>query len=448
MLVDGRVARLLIALGLLSFVGTCALAQDKPDDGKAAVLSAEQVAKNVASFDEVWQTIHDKHFDPNLNGVDWDTVRAELRPEVEKATTMAQARSVMTRMIERLKQSHFAIIPREVYGEVQADNQRKSGQGKSGIDVRIIDGKAVISAVEAGSPAAAAGIKPGWIIAKSDGTDLAPALAKVAETYKDSTQREAREMRAVLSRLGGEVGSKVTLEMLDSKDQAVTREVTLGEPKGVAATFGNLPTFYVRFETKAIEPKLLYVRLNAFFDPVRVISGFGQALREHPDAEGLILDIRGNPGGLGGMAMGLGGWLVEGSDHKLGTMTTRDSKVYFTLNPRDGAFRGPVALLIDGASMSTSEVLAGGLKDMGRARVFGTRSGGAALPSVIVKLPNGDGFQYAFANYVAVGGQVLEGHGVVPDECVAPTREVLLRGEDPVLDAAVKWLVAQDRKAR
>src|SRR5262249_3166267 len=152
---------ILAASWVLAHCGMGALAQGQLDDGKTAALSAEQAAKNVASFDEVWQTIRDKHFDPNLNGVDWDAVRAKLRPEVEKATSMTQARSVMTRMIERLNQSHFAIIPREVYGEVQAEGQRKSGHGQSGIDVRIIDGKAVISAVEAGSPAQAADIRPG-----------------------------------------------------------------------------------------------------------------------------------------------------------------------------------------------------------------------------------------------------------------------------------------------
>ncbi len=406
-----------------------------------------RAALDLASFDEVWKTIHEKHFDPTFNGVDWKAVRDELRPEVEKAGSRKEARAVIVKMIERLRQSHFGIIPSDLYGELEAEGKRKLGGGQTGIDVRVTDGQVLITAVEADSPAANAGIKTGWIITKVDGEELGPALAKVEAAYKDSTQREFRETRVALSRMGGPVGGKVKLELKDGDDQVLERELVLAEPKGTPATLGNLPTFYVRFDSRMLRPDVLYVRLSVFFDPVRVVAGLGKALKEHPEAKGLVLDIRGNPGGLGAMAMGLGGWLVEDGRQKLGTMSTRDSQLHFALNPRADAFTGPVALLIDGSSLSTSEVLAGGLKDLGRARLFGSRTGGAALPSVVVKLPNGDGFQYAIANYVSVGGKVLEGQGVAPDESVAPTRAALLRGEDPVLDAAVKWLGDTSRKA-
>jgi carboxyl-terminal processing protease len=80
------------------------------------------------------------------------------------------------------------------------------------------------------------------------------------------------------------------------------------------------------------------------------------------------------------------------------------------------------------------------LKDLGRARIFGSRSAAAALPSVIEKLPNGDGFQYAVGNYISEGGQPLEGEGVQPDVKVSLTRAGLLTGRDAVLDAALHWI--------
>jgi carboxyl-terminal processing protease len=145
------------------------------------------------------------------------------------------------------------------------------------------------------------------------------------------------------------------------------------------------------------------------------------------------------------MAMGLGGWLVTEPDRKLGTLIARDGKLSFALNPRDPAYTGPVVVLVDGLSGSTSEILAGGLKDLKRARVIGTRTMGAALPSMFVRLPNGDGFQYAFANYISSGGQPLEGRGVEPDEIVAPERKALLEGRDPAVDAAVRWIRSQHK---
>src|SRR5262249_18588258 len=97
-------------------------------------------------------------------------------------------------------------------------------------------------------------------------------------------------------------------------------------------------------------------------------------------------------------------------------------------------------ILVDGCSASTAEIFAQGLKDAKRARVFGTPTAGAALPSIIERLPNGDGFQYAIANYVSDGGRPLEGLGVVLDEEVHPTRSQLLAGRDPILDAALAWI--------
>src|SRR5262249_35588080 len=141
----------------------------------------------------------------------------------------------------------------------------------------------------------------------------------------------------------------------------------------------------------------------------------GETVKTNLDADGFIIDLRGNPGGIGGMAMGVGGWFVNTSNQKLGTLFTRDGSLKFTLNPRFETFNGPLAILVDGNSASTSEILAGGLQDLKRAKVFGTRSAGAALPSAIVRLPNGDGFQYAFANYISEGGQALEARGVHPD---------------------------------
>jgi carboxyl-terminal processing protease len=124
-------------------------------------------------------------------------------------------------------------------------------------------------------------------------------------------------------------------------------------------------------------------------------------------------------------------------------MVMRDNQLNFVVNPRPEVFRGPVAILMDGTSASTSEIFAGGLKDLGRARIFGTRSAAAALPSIIEKLPNGDGFQYAMANYISQGGKALEGNGVIPDEEVKLTREALLAGRDSVVDAAIKWIHSQ-----
>lgn len=439
----------LVLVGLLGLSGAAGCT-----DGGArghSRLGDDQKRRNVESFDYVWQTIRTRHWDPNLNGVDWQAVRDELRPKAEAAESQAAARDAIQDMLARLGQSHFAILPAEVYEDVEARpdpeaDGRQAGDGRSGLDVRMIDGRAVVWRVEPNSPASEAGIRPGWIVARVGERDLAPALAKLAEKYPGSPYLEFYQHRAVMARLQGRVGRKVSLDLLNERDEPVSLRLTLGQPVGVPAQFGNLPTHYVRFDSQRLEQGVGYIAFNIFLDPQYLMREYEKALRSFADAPGVIIDLRGNPGGLGAMAMGMAGCLTREPNQRLGTMTTREATLTFVALPRPSAYTGPVAVLVDGLSMSTSEIFAGGLRDLGRARVFGARTPGAALPSVIERLPNGDGFQYAFANFVSADGRLLEGRGVTPDVAIAPTRAGLLAGDDAVIDAARVWIVEQSQR--
>jgi carboxyl-terminal processing protease len=405
---------------------------------KAPGLTPEQKAKNVESFEVVWTTVRDRHFDPKLGGLDWQAVHDELRPKVERAKTNAEARNAMTEALQRLGQTHFRIIPSELEKDLE---NPKEGPGVLGMDIRLLDGRVVVTAVSEGLPAAVAGVKPGWIIQKVDGKPVDAILKAAEAAYAKSRQLVPMyKIRAVDSRLHARVGSVVAVDFLDERDQPIHRDLEARKPVGVAVTFGHLPTFYVQFVTKRVEGTVAYVSLNAFFDAVNVIKQFGEAIEANRDADGLIIDLRGNPGGMGAMSFAMGGWLVGKPGIKLGTMIMRSGSLNFTLFPRPRPYEKPVAILVDELSMSTAEILAGGLKDLGRARVFGTRTPGAALPSLVVLLPNGDRFQFAIANYVSAGGKPLEGEGVKPDVETPLTRAALLEGRDLAVEAAVRWI--------
>jgi carboxyl-terminal processing protease len=404
---------------------------------KLAELTAAQRSKNVDSFEVIWKTIREKHFDPKLGGLDWQAVHDASRPKVESATTMKDARAKMSEAIDQLHQTHFGIIPAELYEGLENPSE---GPGEVGLDVRLIDGRAVVSAISEGGPAHHAGVKTGWVVEKIDGKPVSELLKTAKAAYAHTGLVLAYQTRTVLSRLHGAVGSRIAIDFLDGNDKHVHAELTAAEPAGVAATFGNLPTFHVQFAAKRVDHTVAYVSLNIFFDLVNVLKKFGETIEASSDADGLIIDLRGNPGGMGAMAFAMSGFLVSEPGQKLGTMTTRVGSLNFTIQPRRRPFKGPVAVLVDELSMSTSEILAGGLKDLKRARVFGTKTPGAALPSTVELLPNGDRFQYAFANYVSVGGKPLEGAGVVPDVETPLTRDLLLSGRDRALDAAVSWI--------
>jgi carboxyl-terminal processing protease len=182
-----------------------------------------------------------------------------------------------------------------------------------------------------------------------------------------------------------------------------------------------------------------------FMDAELITKTVQEAVEGCRDCKGFVIDLRGNPGGIGGLAMGIAGWFVDRSGLELGKMYMKGATINFAIFPRPEPFRGPLAVLVDGCSGSTAEILSGGLKDIERARIFGSRTAGAALPSVVEMLPNGDGFQYAIANYISKGGKPLEGIGVIPDEEVRPTRRSLLEGRDAALDAALDWIAKQKK---
>jgi carboxyl-terminal processing protease len=106
-------------------------------------------------------------------------------------------------------------------------------------------------------------------------------------------------------------------------------------------------------------------------------------------------------------------------------------------------FSGPVAVLVDELTASTSEFFAAGMQSRGRARVFGSTSSGQALPAGLARLPSGDRLMFVIADFQTPSGMRLEGRGVIPDVLVNRTRAGLLTGRDEPLDAALAWLSTQ-----
>jgi carboxyl-terminal processing protease len=134
-------------------------------------------------------------------------------------------------------------------------------------------------------------------------------------------------------------------------------------------------------------------------------------------------------------------------------MRTRNISLEFVINPRgsreDGRaippFAGPLAILIDPMTASTSEIFAAGIQRIGRGRIFGEPSAGAALPALMERLPSGDVFIHAVADFTDPLGNRIEGAGAVPDEIVPLTVKDLEAGRDAPLEAAIKWITQEHR---
>jgi carboxyl-terminal processing protease len=182
-----------------------------------------------------------------------------------------------------------------------------------------------------------------------------------------------------------------------------------------------------------------------------------QAFDRMRNLDGIVIDLRGNPGGLAGMAGGVAGHLLNDT-LLIGTLRQRTQQLVFKANPRrvsSGSppvavlpFTGPVAILMDPLSGSTSEFFAAGLQGLGRARIVGEVSAGRALPALMDRLPNDDVLMHVIADLTDSKGRRVEGVGVIPDQVVPLNAKSLEAGRDDALEAALRWAASQPRSIK
>jgi len=284
-------------------------------------------------------------------------------------------------------------------------------------------------------------VKGGWILERIGEREIAALVAKAKAVA--SGEREAKLIGyAVIHRyMKGAPGAAKVMTFLDGENQLHTVTVPFAAQPHMVQ-FGNFPPFSMEVE-HAVRNGIGYFRFNTFFDPEFLQQELSLTIADCGDCKGFILDLRGNMGGIVGLAASTAAWFVPKQD-KLGTVISQTGKSNLVVFPRPNGFHGKLAVLVDALSVSSAEFLAAGLKDLGRARLFGEQTQGAALPSLIEKLPDGDRFQFAVADYISAAGAAVEGAGVMPDVAVRPTRNDYLDGRDPVMDAARKWIFSKE----
>lgn len=418
-----------------------------PTEESSALLQAD-------TFDQVWTIIRDTHPDPSINQGSWNDARLTFRERAIAATTLESFRTTLQDMMETLGDSHFAIIPNAVAGSVSAFG------GWSGMTVQVLNGVPIVTRVQTGSPAAAAGIRPGWRVLRSEGDSVDDLLAEIPPP-RTALERSMRD-RAVNGFLGGRPGMSPEMDFVDTSGVSHTVRFTFDAPPGELVTLGNLPAMPALCSARVLNPEEVSA-LGA--DPAQVgrvglltftvwmpalSSQIDAALFGFRNVDALVIDLRGNPGGIALMVSGVAGHLLD-QPTSLGQMQGRSMRLDFKANPRVvdgsgaqvGTIRGPVAILIDGLSGSTSEMFAGGLVDIGRAEVFGHCTAGAALPATTHPLKNGDILLHAIADFRTPSGISIEGSGVCQRIGPAPTASDYAAQPEAELRDALRWIAAE-----
>jgi carboxyl-terminal processing protease len=398
------------------------------------------------TFEIVWRTIKEKHFDPKFNGVDWNKVHELYAPRIGRVKNDKEFYELLQQMLGELHQSHFVVLPPDIVSSNKTDS-KEPVEGSTGIQVRLIDDQVVIWRVDPDSTGARAGLKPGFVIKQLDDKtveQISAPIRKRKESPGAITERITGEIAEML--LEGKLGSSLRLVYLDESDRMHDVSIKREKPSGeMSPNIGSLPSFYTEFESKRLADGIGYVRFNMFLPILN--QRIRTAVRSMSDAPGLIIDLRGNPGGFDGVGQGLAGLLFD-KQTILGTSRARAGYENYVVYPQKNPYMGPVVVLVDCMSGSASESFSGGMQAVGRVKVVGERSGGGDLDAAVDTLPTGALLLYAYADFVTANGVSLEGRGVIPDVEVKLTRASLLSNTDPQLEAAINYIKQQSSQRK
>jgi carboxyl-terminal processing protease len=366
----------------------------------AALTAADRTAHNLAVFDRDWTLVNERYFDPKFRGVDWAAMPAKYRSEAGAAADDDALYRVLNRMNAELKESHLsAITPRRVHEHA---TERQAAVGLRWV---VLDGKRVVIDIVPGGPAAAAGVRLGWVVTSRNGTPI-----KDADPYIPH------------------VGQPVTYGFLDERDEP--RTLTL-EPMLVN---------FVRHEARVLPDGVLYLRFDEFDH--ESLSWLSDHLKTRPPPRSVVIDLRYNPGGN---ALALSVAVAEFFAERVpeGRLiqrngAAREANSFSWLSAR---YAGRVVLLTGRQTGSAAEIFSHVLQYHGRAKVVGQPTAGAVIYSRTWSLPGGGQIQVPIIDYIGLDGKRLEGRGVTPN-VVAPavTLADLRAGRDPDLETALNLL--------
>jgi carboxyl-terminal processing protease len=443
-----KVLHSLILFLVLAVFSFSAIPQEKPDAPVvpqvpgASPASAPAVKQRLTRkdrkevFEKIWKEIHDHYYDPSYNGVDWNEVHSRYAPLVEGAQRDQEFYALMSQMTSELHDAHTRFSSPE-----QWRNFRRQQGVTVGFSVDDVDGQTVVTNVIPGTEAAHSGIEPGMVVLRVDDTPVAQRIAEIQQKRLPSSSERATRWFIYNRVFAGptDTAVKVALRRADGSEVEVSvrRQIYSEAPQ---VTTHVLPSGNV------------YIRFDGFQHPIT--REFRAALQKFRDAPGLIVDLRRNGGGDLAVLLPIAGYFFGKKTlfAKDSTRTGKPLSSYVGLfklplqlyvgRPGEQIYSGPLVVLVDAHSASSSEVFAAGMQDTSRAKVIGSQSCGCVLGIAKPRVMKGGGvLEMSEVLWFSPKGRKLEGTGIIPDQLVTPTVFDLQRGRDAVLAAADKSLV-------
>ena len=354
-------------------------------------------------FIESWIDVRDVSFTTNLDHQNWYYWKDRY---LDKLNTKEDAYVAIDTMLSSLDDPYTRFLTPE---QLEEQNMNIASQ-LSGIGVVIasVDGKIKVEDIIEGSPADKSGLKIDDIIVKINGNSVA-----------------GYDIKKAANMIRGKKGTVVELLVL-RKEGFLTIKIVRDTIKIKSVTY------------KMLDNDIAYIRLSTFMSQTAG-SEFAEALTKTSGAKGLIIDLRGNHGGLLQNATYIANMLLK--EGKIVSVHKKNNKTdTLKVQPAGKSTDIPIVVLTNGLCASAGEILAAALQENGRAKLVGEKTFGKGLIQRIMPLPLNTAMNVTIAKYLTPEGHDINKNGIKPDYEVKLTMADVKAGKDPQLEKAVELL--------
>ena len=395
----------------------------------------EQFAATV--LDEVWQEVARSHFRKDFDTLYRKSVYEKFRPTILQSQDVPALTANLNKMLEAIGDSHLHLLGPEDGPDKSIRPVENPGPevppADPGFTVLSCGRELQVWHVRPGSAAAEADIRPGDVLLAVEGLEI--------RHDPDAAIPRIMTVTSLLER--GGAGSICEVRLRSAADGSI-RNLRLKRSihGGNFYQTSVMPAMVLRYESRMLDDKTGYLRFNIFVP--EVVRKFRKDRRNGilKNAANLIIDLRGNPGGILLTAEWLGAWCFP-ARVPLGTLIIDGVKLAPVTEPQKGCFHGKTVVLVDENSASTSEFFAAAVQDSKIGRVAGSQTQGKCLPSLFLSLPSGFRLQTVSGEAKRPSGKDIEKIGITPD---IPVENGFENGQDKVLAKVLAILTEEGKK--
>lgn len=360
-------------------------------------------------FFENWSVIKNNYYLSDLNKQDWSRWKKRYKHQIK---TEEDAYIAINTMLASLDDSYSKFLSSDEFG-----NQNRSINSKLygiGINIASISGKIFIINVIQNAPAYNQGIRAGDIILKVDNKDISgESIYQVAQLIR------------------GDLDENIDLELMRGQEK-FSKSIKREEIKVKTV------------EYKKITDDIGYIRVSSFIG-ADTTREFIIALSKLNETKALILDLRGNSGGLFQNAIIMSNFFLK-KGIIVNVIARHGKKNTYSAQSDVCIYENPLVILIDEDSASASEILSSALSENHRATLIGTKTFGKGLVQKVYSMPNKSGLNLTIARYLTPSGKDINKKGIEPDYKVTLAHSDLINNTDSQLDFAKEYLEKKIKK--